>query len=357
MKRTQIKTPYRYYDHGIDDWLEGDEKDEFLNQVAFHIGWIIIEFNSLEDSINWYIKEILSNNETQDGTVFLFLSNMTIGQKVDLLICLYGQWILRDYELVDLRDKLKSLESRLKDAIQKRNKYAHGNWSDVYKDNYIKVKTEAKKDGVYHTFMKFEEEHMKEDLELIESLHEEINELHEEWNHRMLSHANKLLIFSYASNMFSKRLMKRVPSTKILGTGKLIGYRLEFSKISSDKSGKATIIKTDSKSDFVFGTIAQISKDEKHLLDKAEGLGKGYNETHVQVITNTEETIIPSTYIADEKSIDNELKPYTWYKKLVIAGAEENGLEEDYIKIIKDLEAKEDHNKERELKELEIFEK
>ncbi len=355
MKRTLIKTPFRYYDNGIDEWMEGDEKDEFLNQLAFHIGWIIIEFNSLENSINWYIKEMLSDCESRDETVFLFLSSMTISQKVDLLIRLYGQWIFRDYKLIELREQLKKFEFRLKDAIQKRNKYVHGNWSEVYKGNVVKVKTEAKKDGVYHTFQKFEEEDMNEDFQLIESLHNEIDELDYAFHNKMHNNSNFILIFSYGSNMYSKRLILRVPSTKILGRGKLSGYRLEFSKISKDKSGKATIIKSDSKTDFVLGTVALISKNEKHLLDKAEGLGYGYNETIVQVETDTNESIVANTYIADSNSINDKLKPFTWYLKLVIEGAKEHNLDKKYIISILTIDAIEDKNKERVETELSIF--
>jgi hypothetical protein len=355
MKRTLIKTPFRYYDNGIDEWMEGDEKDEFLNQLAFHIGWIVIEFNSLEDSINWYIKEMLSDCESKDETVYLFLSSMTIGQKVDLLIRLYGQWVFREYELIELREKLKTLEFRLKDAIQKRNKYVHGNWSEVYKGNVIKVKTEAKKDGVYHTFQKFDEEDMNEDFQLIESLHQEIDEFDDAFNNKMHHYSDFILIFSYGSNMYSKRLIQRVPSAKIIGKGKLAGFRLAFSKISKDESGKATIIKSDSKADFVLGTICLISKDEKPLLDKVEGLGHGYNETFVQIETDTKESIIANTYIADINSIDNELKPYSWYSKLVIEGAKEHDLGKKYINLIESFETIEDSNKVREEKELSVF--
>ena len=47
MKRTEYKTPFRYYDYGIDDWIEVDNYDEILNNLANYIGLIIIEFNSL----------------------------------------------------------------------------------------------------------------------------------------------------------------------------------------------------------------------------------------------------------------------------------------------------------------------
>ena len=220
MKRTEKKIPFKYYDYGMNEWIEGEERDYILNNVAYYIGWIIIEFNSLEDTINWHIKEILSKSEGQDETVYLFLSNMSVSQKVDLLIKLYGNWVLRDYELKELRMPLESLEQSVKLAIKRRNRYAHANWAEIYNDNYIKVKTEAKKDGVYHTFVKFEEEHMEEDLILIQSLHDVIHEFHWNWQNTLNSKSQKILIFSYGSNMLMERLNERVPSSRNIGIGK-----------------------------------------------------------------------------------------------------------------------------------------
>ena len=172
----------------------------------------------------------------------------------------------------------------------------------------------------------------------------------------MKTYLNRIIIFSYGSNMYSKRLIKRVPSAKILCTGKSQGFKVEFYKRSEDESGKATLIRTKNKSDIIWGTISSILKKEKHLLDKAEGLGKGYNEKHIPIKTETGEDICPIAYIADDSYIDKELIPYSWYKTLVIEGAKENGLPKKYIEILELQKAKEDKNIERAKRELKILE-
>jgi len=186
--------------------------------------------------------------------------------------------------------------------------------------------------------------------------YEELRVFEEEFYNRMINDPNKIMVFSYGSNMYSKRLIKRVPSAKILGIGKSQGFKIEFSKRSKDKSGKATLIRTTNKSDIIWGTISNILKKEKHLLDEAEGLGKGYNKKSIPIKIETGEDICPIAYIAEDSYIDKELIPYKWYKTLVIEGAKENGLPEKYIEKLELQEAKEDKNIERAKYELKILE-
>lgn len=355
-KRTEKTTPFKYYDYGINSSNEGKKKDKILNNIALSIGWIIIEFNSLESQINFQIKEQLSRSEGQDEIVYTYLSKMPMGEKIELLMKLYGIWVFKDYELKNFREPLKLLESKLKLASTNRNKYAHTNWSDMYENRIFKVKTQSKKDGVYHTFMRFEEEHLEEDLELIQNLQNELWEFDQEFNSYMLCHSERRLIFSYGSNMFNPRLKNRVPSAEVLGIGKLSGYILEFSKASKDGSGKATIVETKEKKDVVWGTLSVIEKSEKPLLDKVEGLNKGYVERHAQISTETEEQLLASFYVAEESAKNLTLKPYCWYKKLLVEGAKLNNLPGEYIKALEAKECIEDADEKREKKELSILE-
>jgi len=93
---------------------------------------------------------------------------------------------------------------------------------------------------------------------LIKDIHEELRVFEEEFYNKMITDLNRVMIFSYGSNMYSKRLIKRVPSAKVLGIGKSQGFKIEFSKRSKDKSGKATLIRTTNKLDIIWGTISTI---------------------------------------------------------------------------------------------------
>jgi len=151
-------------------------------------------------------------------------------------------------------------------------------------------------------------------------------------------------IFSYGSNMLLKRINRRCPSARSIGVGELCGYRLTWSKRSKDNSGKCDIEKTEEKGAIVYGVIYEIAANEKKALDKEEGLGKGYDEMQVEVILGGAPTIV-STYYAT--AIDANLKPYSWYKALVLAGAREHILPLHYIENLEEIEAIEDENRKR----------
>jgi hypothetical protein len=112
---------------------------------------------------------------------------------------------------------------------------------------------------------------------------------------------------------------------------RLLGYKLCFHKKSIDGSSKCDAFETGSDHDVVWGVVFNIPKSEKLALDKAEGLGSGYNQKEVDLITPSGERISAVTYYADETAIAEGLSPYTWYKEFVLRGAREHGLPSEYI--------------------------
>ncbi len=160
--------------------------------------------------------------------------------------------------------------------------------------------------------------------------------------------------FAYGSNMSLKRLQhpKRVPAARPMGRAILRCHRLAFHKKSNDESGKCDIV-VSSAADEVWGRVYEIDDKQKKCLDRAEGLGHGYDEKEVTVKLDCGSTVRAVTYYATKK--DSTLKPYTWYKKHVLKGAKEAYLPADYIKRIEAIEATEGCDKEREADELEIY--
>ncbi len=73
-------------------------------------------------------------------------------------------------------------------------------------------------------------------------------------------------------------LQSRVPTARAVTTARLPGHVLRFHKRSDDGSAKCNMVKTGRTEDEVYGVIFEIEGTEKALLDKAEGLCKGYVE-------------------------------------------------------------------------------
>lgn len=137
------------------------------------------------------------------------------------------------------------------------------------------------------------------------------------------------LYFAYGSNMLPARLRARCPSARIAGTGAAVGFDLAFSKASKDGSGKATL--TAAADAVTPGVLFEIASAELQALDRAEGVGSGYERLDDFTVTNgaTGASVSVATYRAT--ATDHALLPYDWYLALVIAGARCHGLGAGHI--------------------------
>lgn len=140
----------------------------------------------------------------------------------------------------------------------------------------------------------------------------------------------EILYFAYGSNLCLRRMRGRVPSAKRIGTALLPGHALRWHKRGADGSGKCTIAIAPKDPVGVHGILYRLPANEKSQLDLTEGLGRGYDEASVTVETPAglrEAT----TYMAAHSHIDDSLMPYSWYRDLVIEGASEAGISDDYV--------------------------
>lgn len=158
------------------------------------------------------------------------------------------------------------------------------------------------------------------------------------------------MYFAYGSNMLFARLRERCPSAELVGMTELAGYELRWHKRSRDGSGKCDIIQSDNSR--AFGVLYQIADADKRALDRAEGLGNGYKEDRVQVCLEGT-SLTASTYQATD--VDESLKPYSWYQALVIGGAKEHGLPEDYVQQLRVITSMEDPDRARHEKEMRLI--
>ena len=157
--------------------------------------------------------------------------------------------------------------------------------------------------------------------------------------------------FAYGSNMSTVRLRERMPSCKPLGVATLPGHTLRFHKQSQDESGKCNAFAAgDDQS--VVGVLFSFDPVERAKLDKAEGVGKGYEHATVTVINDKGHRRKVLTYLASPNAIDDSLAPYSWYKDFVLAGCTEHGLPTDYVTAcVQSVEAIADPNRGRDAKE------
>lgn len=147
--------------------------------------------------------------------------------------------------------------------------------------------------------------------------------------------------FAYGSNLHPLRLRERVPSARLIAPVELTGYRLKFHKRGRDDSGKCNLFPSGAACDRVHGALYELAVAHKPVLDRYEGVGNGYRH-HSLRLSCLGGSGVCYTYLAQAGHIDEGLRPYQWYKELVVLGAEHLGLPLEYIAGLNQVPAVED---------------
>lgn len=148
----------------------------------------------------------------------------------------------------------------------------------------------------------------------------------------------KIYYFTYGSNIHPLRLKSRISYSKFIDKYKLKNYILRFNKFGQDQTAKCNIVKTGNPGDFVNGVIYQIKSSDLEILDRIEGLNKGYvhKMLNVKLYGKSHQVL---TYVAMPEYLNNSIKPYSWYKEMVIKGLEYYQFESDNIDQVRIIEA------------------
>ena len=123
------------------------------------------------------------------------------------------------------------------------------------------------------------------------------------------------------------RVEERVGRCARLGAASLAGWRLAFHKRGADGSGKCAASFTGNPGDRLWGVLDRLTDDQMGELDRYE---QAYDRRTVEVNFD-EGTVRAVLYVARASRIDPKLRPYHWYKELVLAGARELGLPRGYV--------------------------
>lgn len=138
----------------------------------------------------------------------------------------------------------------------------------------------------------------------------------------------RALYFAYGSNMYTARLRARITYARIIGPAFLEGWQVVFNKRGIDDSGKANLVKA--RGSIAWGVLYETTMLGLDILDRIEG---GYRRVNITVKRPNGDEVEAATYISG--LLTKDARPYKWYKDLVITGAIEHGLPEDYIEYLK----------------------
>ena len=123
-----------------------------------------------------------------------------------------------------------------------------------------------------------------------------------------------MLIFAYGSNMVSVHLKNRIPSCRVVSTGRLFRYLIIFNKMGNDGSAKANALYTGQEEDIIQGVIYKIDTLEKPILDRIKSLGCGYREKYEWITDRENIKQYVQLYVAKKGRILDRLAPFDCYK-------------------------------------------
>ncbi|MBX9867917.1 MAG: gamma-glutamylcyclotransferase [Burkholderiales bacterium] len=161
--------------------------------------------------------------------------------------------------------------------------------------------------------------------------------------------------FSYAANISVAWFQKRIASAEPLDTYELHGYRLEFNKIGADGSSKANAVYTGNQEDSIWGVVYQVAEEDRHALENGYNSRKhGYIKQNIMVEVDYEPHQA-FMFVAHEDSIDDNLKPYSWYVFHLLHGAMSADFPMEYVGMLQNVDTLTDTNIQRACNENEVY--
>jgi gamma-glutamylcyclotransferase len=142
---------------------------------------------------------------------------------------------------------------------------------------------------------------------------------------------SELCYLAYGSNMWPRRIEQRLGHCKVLGVVSLAGYALRFHKRGRDGSGKCDAFHSGNPTDSLYGVVYSLSQAQRGMLDEFEGPGYVSRDLSVSAQSGN---FTAYAYVARPEHVDAELRPFDWYKSIVLAGARAHALPAHYIENI-----------------------
>lgn len=145
------------------------------------------------------------------------------------------------------------------------------------------------------------------------------------------------LYFAYGSNMESRQMVSRCPSARFVGKATLEGYCVTFPRMSVRWQGGAASVGPD-EDRRVEGVVYEMDEIDFEPLDRFEGVAKNrYYRCSLPVLLADGRTLEPEVYIANSEA-GAPFPPDPGYLNQMIVGAQEHGLPEGYITMLKAIE-------------------
>lgn len=142
--------------------------------------------------------------------------------------------------------------------------------------------------------------------------------------------------FAYSSNISSAQMKRRCPTARVIGTGILYGWELDFAVEAPHLQGNASGIYR-AENEYVWGIVYAISKSDKEELDKIEQGGYYPLGVNIKMKNSQQHLNNVVAYIPSKPKSISKVEPDRHYIEIVLEGAKEHDLKElvSYLEEIK----------------------
>jgi len=156
--------------------------------------------------------------------------------------------------------------------------------------------------------------------------------------------APRIRYLAYGSNMWRHRIELRLGVCELVGVVSLGEYALRFHKRGGDGSGKCDAFHTGNSADALYGVVYSLTRTQRDMLDEFEGPGYITRDVSVRAQSGKFTAYV---YVARPEHVEADLRPFDWYKSIVVAGARAHALPAHYVESIDRVGASADPDSER----------
>jgi gamma-glutamylcyclotransferase (GGCT)/AIG2-like uncharacterized protein YtfP len=140
-----------------------------------------------------------------------------------------------------------------------------------------------------------------------------------------------MLYFAYGANMDVRHMKGRVPDARVVGPGRLDGFRMAFDVYSTEWEGGAANLQTDQER-HVWGVLWEVPDSEAGGLDAFQGHPTFYRREDV-VVEGADEQVIARTYrVAHQEG--TYVRPTDEYLRLLGAAIRIQGLPPEALDMV-----------------------
>jgi hypothetical protein len=159
-----------------------EEAEKYIHNSLPLIGYVVMYFNGLEQSLDGIICEIFTDRS--DSTGLIVLHKMSYATKVDLFKRFSDDMHSSCGITINIYDKLIQ---NLKECGRLRNLVVHADWENTDDDGYTYVNLKISKKTMEQEYMQFSEQSLTEIIELIVNTRVQLSDYWEERNEKLYS--------------------------------------------------------------------------------------------------------------------------------------------------------------------------